>query len=74
MTAVVIILIAIVALVCYARAKSQRKKSHFCTICPYCNCLLERDKTLDSRSEDGSDGYRCPRCGYITFYHYPDRP
>ena len=56
MTTAIIILIAIVALVCYARAKSQRKKSHFRTICPYCNCLLERDKTLDSRSEDGSEG------------------
>ena len=74
MTAVVIIVIAIVALVCYAWAKAQRTKSNFHTICPYCNGMLERDEGLDSMSRDGSKGYRCPRCGYVTFFNFPDRP
>ena len=36
--------------------------------------MLERDEGLDSMSQDGSKGYRCPRCGYVTFFNFPDRP
>ena len=74
MTAVVIILIVIVALVCCAWSRAQRTRSNFHTICPYCNSMLERDERLDSMSQDGSNGYRCPRCGYVTFFHHTDRP